>query len=177
MKKSSRLFFALWPDPDTRRKLAQLSRSTGMKALKPTPPHNYHVTLVFIGNVDDASEQSIKQQIAGISSEPFTITFDHLNYWPKPKVLCLTSRQPTPQLITLAQALTEAVASCGIQTDPKPYVPHVTLARQSSPWVDRACEPLLWYADSFFLVESCSGDNGVMYQVKEQWPFGRSAGR
>lgn len=142
-----------------------------MQGFKPVPLHNYHVTLVFIGHVDEKSELLIKQRAADVSAEPFAITFDHLSYWEKPKVLCLTCQYPAPQAMSLAQALTDAVNSCGIQTDPKPYKPHVTVARQGSAFVERDCDPIVWRAESFCLVESCSGGDGVFYQVKERWPF------
>ena len=172
MLSTSRLFFALWPGDETRQKLAQLNRSIQSKDFIPVPPHNYHVTLVFVGSVNKASELAIKQRAADISSVPFEITFDHLSYWLKPKVLCLTSQQTPPQpLMILSESLNSAVTSCGIPTDTRPYNPHVTLARHVSTFVEQDCDPIFWRADSFCLVESCSGIDGVCYTVIEQWSF------
>jgi RNA 2',3'-cyclic 3'-phosphodiesterase len=174
MLDSSRLFFALWPDSETRIKLAQLSRTIEAKAINLVRPDNYHVTLVFIGRVNKASELLIKQRVVDIASEPFTITFGHLSYWNKPKVLCLTSQYPVQQAMLLAEKLNSAVVSCAISTDNKPYNPHVTLARHIPAFDEQDCEPIVWKADSFCLVESCSGVDGVIYQVKQQWPFAKS---
>jgi 2'-5' RNA ligase len=172
MLHASRLFFALWPDDETRQKLVHLNRSLQTNGFRPVSPYNYHVTLVFLGTVYEAVELQIKQRVVNISAEPFEITFDHLSYWNKPKVLCLTSsQQPAQQAIDLAHALDEAAANCGIQTDPRPYNPHVTLARHGSAFVERDCDPIVWQANSFCLVESCSSNGGVVYNVKEQWPF------
>jgi 2'-5' RNA ligase len=77
---SSRLFFALWPDDQTRLKLARLSQSIEAKGLKPVVPQNIHVTLVFLGHVDAASELLIKHSVTGISANPFILTFDQLSY-------------------------------------------------------------------------------------------------
>lgn len=171
MADTSRLFFALWPDNETRLKLARLNQTIDAKGFKPVPPHNFHVTLVFVGNVTKAAELVIKHRAADIASEPFVMIFDHVSYWAKPKVLCLTSQQPVKPLMILSEALNNAVTNCGIQTDPRPYNPHVTLARHGSEFVERNCDPIIWRADSFCLVESCSGIDGVCYNVKDRWPL------
>ena len=171
MADTSRLFFALWPNNETRLKLTRLNQSIDAKGFKPVPPHNFHVTLVFVGNVTKAAELVIKHRAADIASEPFVMIFDHVSYWAKPKVLCITSQQPVKPLMILAETLNNAVTCCGIQTDPKPYNPHVTLARHGSEFVERDCDPTVWRADSFCLVESCNGIDGVCYNVKDRWSF------
>jgi len=201
----SRLFFALWPDDETRQELERLSQAIQAAGLKPVNPQNLHVTLVFIGNVDSAVESLIKQSVADISVEPFVLTFDQLSYWSRPKVLCLTCKQDdyttatapgslppmevrsgdsTPRLgeveqlprvahgaVALAAALDAAVASCDIQTDKRPYLPHITLARHVRHRPDINIKPIVWRAESFCLVESCSEPDGVQYKVIQQWPL------
>jgi 2'-5' RNA ligase len=171
MSDTSRLFFALWPDNNTRHNLARFSQSILTNDCKRVPPNNLHVTLVFIGNVNKAGELAIKQQVANISSQPFVVVFDQLSYWNKPKVISLTSQHPADPLMILSESLNRAVTGCGIETDSKPYNPHVTLARHILAFVDRECEPLVWRAESFCLVESSSSLDGVCYTVKEQWSF------
>ncbi|CAA9889928.1 RNA 2',3'-cyclic phosphodiesterase [Candidatus Methylobacter favarea] len=172
MANVSRLFFALWPDDTTRQKLVRLCQSIQAKEFKWVLPQNLHVTLVFLGNIDTSAELLIKKSAAAISAEPFVVTFDRLTYWKKPKVLCLASRQPPPsKLMILVEALGLAVENCGLQIDARPYAPHITLARHGNAWVDQDCEPVVWQANSFCLVESCSKAGGVFYKVIEQWPF------
>ena len=67
--------------------------------------------------------------------------------------------------------LTMEVASCGLQTEARPYIPHITLARHAKHLPDINFEPIVWRAEAFCLVESCSEPGGVIYKVKEQWPF------
>jgi 2'-5' RNA ligase len=170
----SRLFFALWPDDKIRQELIRLRRSLQVpaKEFRWVPPHNFHVTLVFLGSIDTRSEALIKQSVASIAVKPFDLTFDRLTYWNKPKVLCLTcQQQPAPELMKLVEALGLAVAHCGIQTDAKPYTPHITLARKAPAFIEQECEPIVWRAESFCLAESCSEPGGVCYKVIEQWPF------
>jgi 2'-5' RNA ligase len=72
----SRLFFALWPGEQTRLELARFVQSIEAKGFNPVQPQNIHVTLVFLGNVDVASELLIKNYVTGISAKPFVLTFD-----------------------------------------------------------------------------------------------------
>ena len=167
----SRLFFALWPDDQTRGKLASLNKSIEAKGFRPVQPQNVHVTLVFLGNVDVASELLIKHSVTGISAKPLVLTFDQLSYWSKPKVLCLTCSHPPDELEMLVTALNTEVASCDLQTDTRPYKPHITLARHAQYLPDITFESIVWRAESFCLVESCSDPDGVCYKVRQQWPF------
>lgn len=173
---TSRLFFALWPDDETRLNLACLSRSLTANGYRPVPPQNLHVTLVFLGQVDAATECLIKHSAASIVAQPFALTFDRLSYWPKPKVLCLTSTHTPDKLAMLVAALIDEAASCGLKTDTRLYQPHITLVRPAQNLPDIDFEPLLWQAEAFCLMESCSTPDGVCYKVRQQWPFIKLAG-
>jgi 2'-5' RNA ligase len=171
MSENSRLFLALWPDDNTRAKLEQLSQSIRSKDALLVPPHNYHVTLVFIGRVNEVTECQIKKRIARISSSTFTITFNRFNYWQRPKVICLTAQNPGQQIMVLAETLNSAIINVGLPTDTRPYTPHITLAKHVSTFDEPVCEPIAWKAKSFCLVESCPESDGVVYKVKDQWAF------
>lgn len=172
MPDTSRLFFALWPDDETRQAVADLSRSITAKGCKWVQPHNLHVTLVFLGQVDKDVASLLKQSVAGIAVPPFELTFDCLSYWSRPKILCLTCRQAAPDdAMILTAALTGAAANCGLQTDTRPYTPHITLIRHARLLPSVKFEPIIWRAETFCLVESCSEPDGVCYKVIQQWPL------
>jgi 2'-5' RNA ligase len=167
----SRLFFALWPDDQTRLKLVRLSQSIVTQGFRPVHPQNLHITLVFLGQVDAASDLLIKHSVSAISAEPFDLTFDQLSYWSKPKVLCLTCSHTPDEGQTLVAELNREAANCGLQTETRPYQPHITLARHAQYLPNLSIEPMVWRAESFCLVESFSEPGGVNYQVRQQWPF------
>ncbi len=171
---TTRLFFALSPDEATRLKLARLNLALAAKGYRPVPPQNLHVTLVFLGQVDAATACLIKHGVKDISARPFTLTFDRLSYWPKPKVLCLTGTQIPDELSMLVTALTNEAVACGLKIDTRPYQAHITLVRPAQNLPDMDIEPLLWRADAFYLMESCSTPDGVCYQLRQQWPFIKS---
>lgn len=172
MSDTSRLFFALWPDDETRQTLNRLTQSIATKELKWVQPHNFHVTLVFLGSVDADTRFLIEQSFADITAQPFSLTFDCLSYWNKPRILCLTSLQPVPnEAVMLVSALEAVAANCGLRTDTRPYIPHITLARHARHLPDVKIEPIVWRAEAFCLVESCSEQDGICYKVIQQWPL------
>ena len=134
-------------------------------------PQNLHVTLVFLGRVDAAAESLIKRSVTNISANPFILTFDQLSFWSTPKVLCLTCSQIAEEVELLVAGLNREVASCGLQPETRPYIPHITLARHAHNLPDINFEPIVWRAGSFCLVESCSEPGGVFYKVRQEWPF------
>lgn len=172
MPNTSRLFFALWPDDETRQKLAQLNQLIEAERFRWVQPHNFHVTLVFLGQVDEDVELSIKQSVAGIAAQPFELIFDCLSYWSRPRILCLTSQQSVPKAASMLTAALETVAAqYDLQTDSRPYTPHITLARHAIYLPNVRIEPIFWRAEAFCLVESCSKPDGVYYKVIQQWPL------
>jgi 2'-5' RNA ligase len=168
---SSRLFFALWPDDETRQNILHIQQAVTMTVFKPVPAQNFHVTLVFLGSVSKTLESTLKAHTTSIQSEPFNLVFDQLQFWPKARVLCLTSQQPHSLIVDLATAISNAASICGLKTDSRPYRPHVTLARHGQAFNRQSCPALTWRAQAFCLVESCSTFEGVRYQVLEKWNF------
>ena len=186
MSDTSRLFFALWPDDETRQALAELSRSLEHIDFKQVRSYNFHVTLVFLGQVSAETVCLLKQAVEGVAVQPFELCFDSLTYWSSPRILCLTCRRPAEdepmgegvatqgtfaEAGVLASALQAAAVSCGLRADPRPYVPHITLARHVRYLPDIKIEPIIWRAEAFCLVESSSESDGVRYEVLQQWPF------
>lgn len=164
-----RLFFALWPDEATRAKIDQLNQSLLCKNLKKVRPDNLHVTLAFMGRVDEQTEQKIRQSIPSIIANSFTILFDQLTSWSDAGVLCLTSHKQPLQIIDLVEQLKIVIEEQGVELDNRPYTAHVTLARKALPNPTILLAPISWHAISFALVESVSTARGVEYQVLESW--------
>ncbi len=166
-----RLFFALWPEPEIRQALQRVSQLIPASDIKAVRPRNYHVTLVFLGNVDDATALLIRQRIGAISAKTFALSFDQLSYWRRPRVLCLSCSNALADYVNLAAALEQEVSACGLQIESQPYTPHITLARRARRAAEIRFEPILWRAETFCLVESCSEPGGVVYRVLQQWPL------
>ena len=163
-----RLFFALWPDESTRQRckdIASLLRDHG----RPVAATNLHITLVFLGSVDEAKQAAMTQAAANIVVQSMTLTFNRLDYWKKPAVVCLCTEQIDPVVSSLVDQLTAAAIQNGIAVDLRPYEAHVTLLRKAKSPSEIQFNPIPWQADTFCLVESCSTPSGVEYRVIQRW--------
>lgn len=168
----SRLFFALWPNDEIRHTLLCMNKTLETKGFHPIQAHNLHVTLVFLGQVNKDTELQLKELAANVAIPPFQLAFDKMSFWGRPQILCLTSQQPMDkEAIKLVSDLSRIAVDCGLQTDTRPYTPHITLARHARYLPNLKIEPLVWQAEAFCLVESCSELSGVCYKVRQQWPL------
>jgi len=134
----SRLFLALAPDPATRQAIAEISaaarRAAGdlAPALRWVAPENLHVTLHFLGDVDARAGDRV---LAGLETPLAVAVVDvrlhELGTFPPappPRVLWVSLTPPAP-LETIHGALASRVTAAGLPVDPRPFSPHVTIAR------------------------------------------------
>lgn len=164
-----RLFFGLWPEPSLRLECSQILGKIDRKHLQPVAAKNLHVTLVFLGQVNNQQEAAICVAADTLKVPALSINFDKLNYWQKPGILCLTSSCFDQQLTQLAAELSAIATAHGISVDDRPYKPHVTLARKAKAAVELEFAPVVWRAERFCLLESCSLVDGVEYSVVREW--------
>jgi 2'-5' RNA ligase len=175
-----RLFFALWPDADTRARIAHVAdalRVTG--DARRVARENYHVTLAFVGEVPQ-SEVAVLQQIGRDQhAAACTIMLDTYEYWPDSQVVVAAARQTPAALLELWSHLHAELAlhhaalnsrhSRRLRQSP-PLRVHVTLARKvlQAP-VLQAMSPFHWSARSFSLVRSDTGGARSVYTVVDTW--------
>lgn len=172
--KERRLFFALWPDEATReiiaRYTAEAIRNCGGRAV---PDENFHITLRFIGNVDEAGMKRLKTAAARTPADPVRLKLDRMGYWEGPQVFWLGCRKAPDALLRLVVNLNTELGSEGFPAENRPFRPHVTLVRKADSAPDgQDLEPVVWTSDEFVLVESETGPKGSAYRVLERWPLG-----
>lgn len=170
-----RLFFALWPDAPLREALAPRIRALQSAAAgRPQRPDQWHVTLEFLGPVPVRRFEATRCAAAEVQAWPFEIVFDAVEYWRRPQVLCLASREVPSALEGLVQDLRARLASHGFEPERRPVRPHLTLARKVTHPIElRAFEPLRWPVTEFALVESMTDRTGSRYTPLAAWPLGR----
>ena len=160
---SRRVFFALWPDEQTRQAIARLAGKFDGGG-RPMPAGNLHVTLVFVGNVDEQRLACLKKVAGDIEVSPFTLRLDRIGSFRR-KALWLGCADIPEPLRQLQQDLSLALArDCRYQPEKRPYVPHITLQRNIRREVNLELdEALCWKVDSFSLLLSQSSPSGVRY--------------
>lgn len=171
---ASRLFFALWPADPVRQALYRASRApVEASDGKPVSPSNFHITLAFLGSLDQEAAARARSAAVSVRSEPFQMELDSLGHWPEPQVLWCGARRVPAAARTLADGLRQRLVSVGLKPDIKPFVPHVSLARK----VRRVAAlgnfgPVAWAAKDFVLVSSVTGDSGSEYSPLATYALG-----
>ena len=109
------------------------------RGVRPVRPDQLHLTLHFLGDVAEATRETLAESLAHVAREPFTITIRGTGVFPsrgRPTVLWAGMADSAP-LADLHAAVGAAIESSGLAIEGRPYVPHVTLARLT-PAVPRA---------------------------------------
>ncbi len=91
---------------------------------------NYHLTLRFIGDIDQPTAEAVADVMAQIRRKPFTVTLEGLDHFGGDKPRAIVARaQASPQLLELQAEQERLLRRIGIPPEPRRFVPHVTLAR------------------------------------------------
>lgn len=96
-----------------------------------------HLTLAFLGEVEESSLERLHAELSRIHLSPFTLTFTGRGCFPnrqRPRVLWI-GLAPHPHLTQLAAAVQSAILACGLPVEERPFSPHITLARLKFPAV------------------------------------------
>jgi len=165
-----RLFFALWPDEAVRRQLAGVAEGFELPDGRRVPARNLHLTLVFLGNVEDEVEACLMEGAAAIRTAPFALDFDQAGSFRGSGVAWLAPGECPSELLDLVARLRDLSARCDIETEERPYRPHLTIARKLKRRPRRMeLAPIHWQINSFCLVESTPGEAGSEYTVRRAW--------
>ena len=89
-----------------------------------------HITLRFVGDIDNAVADELAHFLAGIELDPFEVRIADLGAFGgrDPRVLWAGVEGGEP-LETLHRACERACRSAGLEAEPRSWHPHVTLAR------------------------------------------------
>ena len=91
---------------------------------------NYHLTLRFIGDIDDATARDIHATLEKIRRPPFVVTIEELGSFGGAKPRALVARaKPAAPLVELQAQQERLMRRLGIAPEPRKFTPHVTLAR------------------------------------------------
>ena len=169
-----RLFFALWPDEDVRARLAAWERALhAVCGGRPTRVQNLHLTLAFLGEVEEARVAEVERAAGGVAARACTLVLDRAGYWKHNRIVWAGASGVTAELHDLVLELRNALARSRIGFDPKEFASHVTLLREArEPRALPALEPIPWEIDGFALL--CSPAGGGPYEVLESWALRKS---
>lgn len=124
-----RLFIAIDVPDDLKIKIGRLW--VDIPGARWVPVEQIHLTLAFLGEVEEASTERLTEKLTHIRVPEFELRFGGAGCFPnrhRPRVLWI-GLEPEPYLFDLAAQVRSAVLSCGIPQEERHFSPHLTLAR------------------------------------------------
>jgi len=132
----TRTFIALMIPSDWTDSLRAISRELASKVrgLSWTRPENLHITLRFLGDLDDAGVRRVCDLVVRESAEAVAPrarlgpigAFPNLN---RPRVVWVGLAEGEEAVSAVARAVNDALGRAGFGEPEKPFRPHLTLAR------------------------------------------------
>lgn len=144
-------------------------------------PENYHVTLRFVGDVDDRIGEEIARELDRVRRRRFDVVLRGLDYFGGHKPHSVFARvEPNPALMELQAEHERIMQRLGLEPEGRRFHPHVTLARVKgssqrdvAQWLDvRGGFPgERFTAERFVLYSSRASRGGGPYVVEEAYPL------
>lgn len=138
------------------------------------PLGNLHMTLAFMGECRAEQVEAMVPHLKTLAASfaAFSLPFTRCEPFPQERgpFLALTGAL-APELEALHKGLEERLSDCGIHLEPRPFRPHVTLARpgHSLPVLTGEWRLLV---SSFWLYQSQRGENdSPIYSPLARFPF------
>ncbi len=102
----------------------------GLPGARWIDPENYHLTLRFIGDVDDSLAREIAWLLAQVRRREFELRLDGLSSFGgrKPRAVVATVA-PSPSVMELQAEHERLMQRVGLEPEGRKYTPHITLAR------------------------------------------------
>ncbi len=131
-----RTFIAIPLSPEVSKSTTKLIKrmSDSIAGVKWVPVDNLHITLKFLGDVDNTIVPDICNVIRSVCHQydPFGLSFAGTGGFPnvqKPRILYAGATDETGTLVKIVSELETELADLGFKPEPRDYTPHLTLGR------------------------------------------------
>ncbi len=151
----------------------------GLPGAKWIDVENYHVTLRFIGDIDEPTAAEITHELGRVRRPRFDLKIEGVTAFGGRQPHSLIARvTPTPALIELQGEHERICQRLGLPAEPRKFLPHVTIARcKGVPHAAVAQWLALrggfaggsWTAERFVLYSSRASRGGGPYLVEESF--------
>jgi 2'-5' RNA ligase len=176
-----RLFVGLAVDEAVKETLERLTLRLRAKddGLRWSTPDQWHVTLVFLGEVDDEARARLVRELGEVRQPALRLRMEQMGVFERAGILH-AEVEVSPELQRLYEAVAAAVRKVGLEVEERPYRAHITLARarnkdgrKTIDRLRRAAEQqklnARWEAAEFLLYESQLSPGGSRYVVRERF--------
>jgi len=170
-----RCFIAIELDNDYFREL----QNNIKEHIKGTFPKTFHLTLKFLGEVEDDAVNNIKETLSNIKFESFKISLSKIGRFPNENYIRVIwiGLEPKEKIIELQKKIDNELLRLGFKKE-KEFEPHLTLARvkfikdkiKFNEFIKNIkVEKLEFDFDNFKLIKSTLTRNGAVYEEIEKY--------
>ncbi len=153
----------------------------GLRGARWIDPENYHITLRFIGDIDDRTADEVADALSRIRRDPVEIRLNGLGSFGNGKPHSIWARvEPSAQLAELQAEQERILQRLGLPPERRKYMPHVTIARCKTAsnadvarWLTErgSFQAPTFLAGRFVLFSSRASIGGGPYLVEEAFPL------
>jgi 2'-5' RNA ligase len=120
-----RLFVGIALPPELELRLSLLA--SGVPGARWVDPGNYHLTLRFIGEVDEGMASDVDAVLLHIQAKRFDVVLAGVGHFGDR--MLWAGVEKSPPLVHLRDRVESALVRLGLEPETRRYAPHVTLAR------------------------------------------------
>ena len=175
-----RLFTGLEIPADLAQRLSLLRG--GIPGARWIDAENFHVTLRFIGDIDDRTADEVADALSRVRRREFDLQFSALDSFGTAKPHSVVARIAASRALSELQAEHERILQrIGLPPEGRKYTPHVTLARlRNTPHRDVAAYLAVrggglfaaaFHVTRFVLFSSKASTGGGPYVIEESYPL------
>jgi RNA 2',3'-cyclic 3'-phosphodiesterase len=176
MIRSKRLFVGIGIPESCKKTL--LSVDPRMSGLRWQTAEQLHLTLSFLGDVEISAEERLREALHAVRIEPFLLPLRGLGIFhsgDQVSIVWVGVGKGHPHLFALHRRVQDAVVNLGMETDLRPFHPHVTVGRAKGISREMLRKLLRQYADTEFgifevcgfgLYSSVLGSGGASYRLE-----------
>jgi 2'-5' RNA ligase len=153
----------------------------GLRGARWIDPENYHITLRFIGDIDDRTADEVADALDRIRRDPIEIRLNGLGSFGNGKPHAVWARvEPTPELNELQAEQERIIQRLNLPPERRKYTPHVTIARCRTSTNEDVAKWLAergnfqapsFIAGRFVLFSAKASVGGGPYLVEEAYPL------
>ena len=175
-----RLFIAIDLPEEQKRRIGSISY--GLPGTRWMAAEQTHLTLRFIGEVDDTSCRRIADALSEVRADPFPLQIKGIGHFPPrrtPRVLWLGLDQSEP-LLQLQRRVEAKLQQSGLAPEGRKFSPHITIARFNNPPLDKVAAFMAGHslfelppfrANEFHLYSSFLTSSGAVHTLETSYPL------
>ncbi len=177
-----RLFVGIAFPPELKLRLSLLC--SGVPGARWVDPGNLHLTLRFIGEIDEGLAGDVDAALSRLRARRFLLQLAGTGVFgagERPRNLWVGVER-SPELVALRDKVEQALIRAGLPPEPRKFAPHVTLARLHNAPPGGLAEYLALHAgfraeplavEAFSLIASFPTKAGSVYEDQADYPLAR----